>query len=699
MGIGTISTSLTSQVTLGAGNYAASLTIAAGGGIAPPGADATALYAGAGIAGVSVTNYGVISSSSYGLAVYFRSTASLTNAGNIDGATGIALAAGGGITNAGSITGHNHGPGNFGIGMNGGSLNNSGVIYGAYTGVRATAHGSIANTGSIAGHGFAGVQLFTGSNLSNISGDISGGIYGVEEEYNATLNNSGSIYGHGIGVYVSNNSTLNNSGQISGNTGVNISAGGSVENTGSISGVYDGMFLNAGASVNNSGGIKGGDVGIYASAGGYIGNAGLIGGGTVAIYSLGPLTLAAAAGARFGGAVTDRSGQGELILNGAGSLDLGGSFSGFSDIQFAPGASWVLAGTADELAGGESIAGFGAGDSIVLEGFSLASFSFISGTGLVLSNGSVFETLGISSTDVIVNALDNAVEVTGGGPACFAAGTRIATVHGNIAVEHLKIGDGVKIFGGGSAPVKWIGMRHYNAPFADDWEILPIHVQRHALGWNVPSRDLFVSPDHALCLDGVLVHAWRLVNGVSIRQVEGLAEVNYYHVELERHAVIFAENCPAESFLNADCRQRFANAAEFAALYSGAELPQAACMPRAEDGFRLHAIQQRLSARAGIRSVRKSPGPLQGFVDEASAAVVRGWARDTCAPEEPVALEVLCGDTCVGRLLANAYREDLRAAGLGSGGHGFLFRPVAGTRGPFQVRRIGDGAILPAGAA
>jgi len=93
--------------------------------------------------------------------------------------------------------------------MNGGSLSNSGAVYGAYTGVRATAHGSIVNTGSIAGHGFAGVQLFTGSNLSNISGDISGGIYGVEEEYNATLNNSGSIYGHGIGVYVSNNSTLN----------------------------------------------------------------------------------------------------------------------------------------------------------------------------------------------------------------------------------------------------------------------------------------------------------------------------------------------------------------------------------------------------------------------------------------------------------------------------------------------------------
>ena len=66
---------------------------------------------------------------------------------------------------------------------------------------------------------------------------------------------------------------------------------------------------------------------------------------------------------------------------------------------------------------------------------------------------------------MIVSALNNTVEVTGGGPACFAAGTRIATVHGNIAVEHLQIGDAVKIFGGGSAPVKWIGMRHYSAPF------------------------------------------------------------------------------------------------------------------------------------------------------------------------------------------------------------------------------------------
>jgi hypothetical protein len=272
-------------------------------------------------------------------------------------------------------------------------------------------------------------------------------------------------------------------------------------------------------------------------------------------------------------------------------------------------------------------------------------------------------------------------------------------VRGNIAVERLRIGDGVKILGGGSAPVKWIGMRHYSAPFVDDREILPIRIRRHALGWNMPSRDLFVSPDHALCLDGVLVYAWRLVNGVSIRQVEGLAEVSYFHVELERHAVIFAENCPAESFVNASCRQRFANAAEFAVLYPGPELPQVACLPRAEDGFALHAIQQRLNARAGIRTVRKSPGPLHGFVDEASAAVVRGWAQDTCAPEEPVALEVLCGETCVGRVLANAYREDLRAAGLGSGGHGFLFRPVAGTRGPFQVRRIGDGAILQNGGA
>jgi hypothetical protein len=45
--------------------------------------------------------------------------------------------------------------------------------------------------------------------------------------------------------------------------------------------------------------------------------------------------------------------------------------------------------------------------------------------------------------------------------------------------------------------------------------------------------------------------------------------VTYVHVELETHAVLLAENCPAESFLDENCRNQFQNAAEFHELWAG----------------------------------------------------------------------------------------------------------------------------------
>jgi len=280
--------------------------------------------------------------------------------------------------------------------------------------------------------------------------------------------------------------------------------------------------------------------------------------------------------------------------------------------------------------------------------------------------------------------------------ACFLAGTRILTARGEVAVEALRIGDNLQTLHAGARKIKWIGTRSYDGRFiAGNKTVLPICIKRDAIDANVPARDLFVSPGHAICIDGVLVHAARLVNGVSVVQADRVDSVTYYHIELESHEVIFAENCGAETFLGEKFRRQFQNVGEFAKLYPGEAAPETMCLPQLDRGFQLHAIQQRLAVRAGItRAAAPEPGPLRGYVDQAGPNLCCGWAQDISAPEEPVCLDITADARIIGRVLANVYRADLVEAGLGSGCHGFSFLLPPGITGRISAVRAADRAML-----
>ena len=189
---------------------------------------------------------------------------------------------------------------------------------------------------------------------------------------------------------------------------------------------------------------------------------------------------------------------------------------------------------------------------------------------------------------------------------CFAAGTRILTTRGEVAVEALAVGDVVITHAGEEQPIVWIGRRAVEiGAHARPETVRPVVIEADALGDGVPARRLVVSPDHALFLDGVLVPAKELLNWTSIRQDQAVARVEYYHVELAKHDVIFAEGTPVETYLDTGHRGIFDNAEQSVMAHPAAmQLRREAegCAPLCLGGEALAAIRRRIAARqVGIK--------------------------------------------------------------------------------------------------
>ncbi|MDS9468578.1 Hint domain-containing protein [Paracoccus sp. MBLB3053] len=188
---------------------------------------------------------------------------------------------------------------------------------------------------------------------------------------------------------------------------------------------------------------------------------------------------------------------------------------------------------------------------------------------------------------------------------CFAAGTLIATPNGDKRVETLTFGDHVMTHDGREVPVKWIGRQTVHKIFTPAERFVPVRVKAGALGQGLPHRDLVLTADHALIIDGLAINSGALVNGASIvfEPIESLAErVTYYHVETEDHDVILANGVPVETFVDYLGRRTFDNFDEYLELYGDERIiPE---MPR-----------PRVSARRLVPAALRER--LQGFATSA----------------------------------------------------------------------------------
>jgi hypothetical protein len=201
-------------------------------------------------------------------------------------------------------------------------------------------------------------------------------------------------------------------------------------------------------------------------------------------------------------------------------------------------------------------------------------------------------------------------------PACFAAGTRIQTPRGKIAVEKLKIGDKVVTAGGDSIPVRWIGVSTV-ASGGDPLRVMPVRIRAGALGEKIPERDLLLSPDHALFLGGILVQAGALVNGSSItREMKMPRGFIYYHVEVANHELILAEGAAAETFVDNLGRIAFDNWAEHIALYGGETEIAEMRYPRAKSARQLPAALRRLMAQRAALIGEGTLAPRDGALEK-----------------------------------------------------------------------------------
>jgi hypothetical protein len=621
-------------------------------------------------AGGAVTNTGTAAFISGGInGVYGRTTATVANAGTITGtgSHGVYLGAGGIVTNTGTAA----------------------VISGGTDGVLDKATARVANAGTITGAGLNGIYLQTGGSVTNTaaSARIAGGTNGVITHAFATVSNAGTITGTAL-------------------NGVYLQAGGILTNTGTGAVIAGGTFgilaHAAAATIANAGTISGGNAGIYVNGGGTVVNGGTIGGGSYAVRFHGDdanLLLVDPKAVFIGQVAAAGAGSTLELAAGGGVLaGLGMSFTGFDQIAFDPGAAWSLSGTAPGFSN-VSITGITQADRL-----DLTDLDFVGAARLTLgpadvlavTQGSAVQDLTFSSGDI-----GGSFSVTSDGNGgtiieevtCFLRGTRIETARGQVAVEDLVIGEAVRTRHAGEQRIKWIGTRSYAARFAGHPKVRPVHIRAHAIADGVPSRDLFVSPGHAICIDDALIHAGRLVNGITITQPAATGEVAYYHIELETHEVILAENCPAETFMGEYFRGQFQNAEGFCALYPGDRAPEISALPALRQGFQLASIVRRLRARAGIK-VPEDPGGLRGHVDVCTPRVVSGWAQNEAAPDEPVILDILCHDGLIGRVMANIPRPDVAAAGFGAGNNGFEFALPLDADGPITIRRTADRAML-----
>lgn len=176
----------------------------------------------------------------------------------------------------------------------------------------------------------------------------------------------------------------------------------------------------------------------------------------------------------------------------------------------------------------------------------------VSHAQLTFPNGETLVLFGVDADDLTRAKLHEL------GIPCFCRGTLIATNRGEVPVEQLEVADMVVTRDHGLRPLRWIGSRVLDAvDLAAVPRLRPIRIRAGALGHDLPSRDLLVSPQHRILVRSAIAQrmfgcAEVLVAAKQLLQIEGFeqvdaSEVEYFHLLFDAHEIVRSNGAETES--------------------------------------------------------------------------------------------------------------------------------------------------------
>jgi hypothetical protein len=152
---------------------------------------------------------------------------------------------------------------------------------------------------------------------------------------------------------------------------------------------------------------------------------------------------------------------------------------------------------------------------------------------------------------------------------CFLKGTKISTPSGDRLVQDLRIGEEVQTLAGRKT-IKWIAYNKFIKEEGRAWQdsVMPIRVARFAIDDHTPHRDLYLSPLHCVFVNEALIPVMYLINEATIAPgaPSDMSAIEYYHIELDTHEVIYAEGALVESYDGSN-RDNFSNFIQYERLY------------------------------------------------------------------------------------------------------------------------------------